>query len=124
MADNLLRGVKRRRNYCKHCESHVSKSTFYRHKSQFYDVSTRTWIKAVDAHVECSSSSLDSEDDERISARVHDNFFVEPELFLDGFSDYSGINVQQQSDSSSTVTHGDHSSSSNQGRCVKYFILY
>ena len=121
MTDNLLRGVKRRRNYCEHCESHVSKSTFYRHKSQFYDVSTRTWIKASDAHVECCSSSLDSEDDKRISTRVQDTFYVEPELFLDDFSDYSGINVQQQSDSSSTVTHGDHS---NQGGCVKYFILY
>jgi len=103
MADNPLRGVKRRRNYCEHCESHVSESTFYRHKSQFYDVSTRTWIKASEAHIECCSSSLDSEDDEGISARVHDNFCVKPELCSEDFSDYSGINVQQQSDSSSTV---------------------
>ena len=58
-----------RRNYCKHCESHISKSTGILSSlaSQFNDVLTRTWIKVSGSRVEYCSSSLDSEDDEKIS---------------------------------------------------------
>lgn len=38
-------GVKRKRIYCEHCENHLTKSTYYRHKSKFFDVATKTWAK-------------------------------------------------------------------------------
>ena len=113
MDANLLRGVKRRRSYCEHCETDVSKSTFYRHKSRFFDVSTGTWIKASEAHIDSySSSSSDSEEDRSF----HGDCFGEPEVILASTDvDNPSINVQQLSDSPSAVTHGDESSSSNQG---------
>ena len=35
----------RERLYCPHCEEKVSKSTYYRHRAEFYDPRTRSWIE-------------------------------------------------------------------------------
>ena len=34
--------VKTMRRFCPHCEDFVTKSTFYRHKSKFFDKHTKT----------------------------------------------------------------------------------
>ena len=35
--------------YCGHCQSKVPKSTFYRHKAQFYDGAKKKWILKNDS---------------------------------------------------------------------------
>ena len=60
---SLHAGVKRRRIYCEHCENHLTKSTYYRHKSKFFDVATKTWAKdRIDEDNPIALTSSDSEE--------------------------------------------------------------
>ena len=40
-------GVKRRRIYCEHCENHLTKSTYYRHISKFFDLEQKLGLKTA-----------------------------------------------------------------------------
>ena len=54
------RGIKRK--YCDHCENYLSKSTYYRHRSKYYNIATGKWIKVSDTTNPSSSSSASDED--------------------------------------------------------------
>lgn len=66
--DFTVRKQRKRRVYCEHCEQYLSKSTYYRHKSKYYDPSNETWSKFAnvgDIETSCSSEDL-SEGDETV----------------------------------------------------------
>ena len=69
--DSRPRGVKRRRNYCEHCESYLTKSTFYRHRSKYYNTATGKWVKVCDITV--SNSSTSSDEDSSCASRDEDS---------------------------------------------------
>ena len=52
-------GIKRRRLYCEHCESYLSKSAYYRHRMRYFDTSHNQWVTSNDT-VSRSSDSSDS----------------------------------------------------------------
>ena len=122
-----MQGVKRKRNYGEHCETEVSRSTLYRHKTLFFDVSTRTWIKASEAdhvgtyHSSPGSSSSGSEEDRESSSDNEDDresIFeddCEPEDSVD--ADNSSVDVQRSYGlPASAVTDEYQSFPSNPGR--------
>ena len=95
--------VKTRRRFCPHCEDFVTKSTFYRHKSKFFDKHTKTWNhdentgRLVDS--ESSSESIDESDfiertsEDRndledasicLNGSLDDNCLADPEQALEG----------------------------------------
>jgi hypothetical protein len=43
------------RLFCPHCEAKVSKSTYYRHREEHYDLCTGAWRKCTDDPVVCDS---------------------------------------------------------------------
>ena len=43
------------RLFCPHCEEKVSKSTYYRHRAEHYDLRTGAWRKSTDDPVVCDS---------------------------------------------------------------------
>ena len=49
----------RRTLYCGHCLKHVSKSTYYRHREQYYDEVKQQWLTDALA-AQCSGGSIDS----------------------------------------------------------------
>ena len=59
--DSRPQGVKQRRNYCEHCESYLTKSTFYRHRSKYHNTATGKWAKLCDITVSSSSTSSDED---------------------------------------------------------------
>ena len=64
--DLAVRKQRKRRLYCEHCEQYLSKSTYYRHKSKYYDPSNRTWSKCAnvdDIETASSSEHLGEEED-------------------------------------------------------------
>ena len=56
------------RKYCKHCDNWLAKSTYYSHRSQFYDKQLKVWrkdIKASETYTYTSSESdVEMEDGE------------------------------------------------------------
>ena len=52
-------GIKRRRLYCEHCESYLSKSVYYHHRMRYFDTSHNQWVTSNDT-VSRSSESSDS----------------------------------------------------------------
>ena len=59
--DSHPRGIKQRRNYCERCESYLTKSTFYCHRSKYYNTATGKWVKVCDITVSSSSTSSDED---------------------------------------------------------------
>lgn len=56
--------IKRKLLYCPHCAEIVTKSTYYRHKSKFYNKDSKTWMVVHDESVLLSSTnSSDSSED-------------------------------------------------------------
>ena len=53
--------VKARRKLCPHCGEFVTKSTFYRHKSKFFNKHTKIWVSAG-CPERCSSDSSGSDE--------------------------------------------------------------
>ena len=51
---------RRRRVFCEHCKTKVTKTTFYRHRAKFFDKETNEWKRFPRAVVESSSSECDS----------------------------------------------------------------
>lgn len=49
---------------CPHCNEMVSKTTFYRHKSTFYNRRLRKWGPAVESKVDNGSTSSSDDDNE------------------------------------------------------------
>ena len=52
---------KRGRKYCEHCDSLLANSTYYLHRSQFYDAESNVWRKLKDTEVPGTSSESDCE---------------------------------------------------------------
>ena len=67
--DNCKGNVSRRQLFCPHCDWLVPKSTYYRHREQFYDpiqdvwsavkVNRTTTMPAADANGECEYDQMD-----------------------------------------------------------------
>jgi hypothetical protein len=53
-------GKKRRRLFCEHCKSFLSKSTYYRHRANYFDRRTKVWVSEREV-VQLSSSRSDSD---------------------------------------------------------------
>ena len=73
MAD-LGAGRKRARLYCEHCKESVSHSTYYRHRSKYYDEVANAWCR--------DDEQVDSEDSEGSIAwnQSQSQDIVEPEV--------------------------------------------
>ena len=67
-----LHTARKRRKYCELCEKDLTKSTYYRHKSKFFDHFNGTWIKASELLVPDENSSTEEEDNNSI-----DELFVD-----------------------------------------------
>ena len=75
---------KKSKIYCNHCEKNVSRSTWYRHYSQFYDSLTGQWRSENERQYADSdfkfSSSDESRDDDHDDASVPEDFFSDCEM--------------------------------------------
>ena len=52
---------KRGRKYCEHCDSLLAKSTYYLHRSQFYDTESNVWRKDIETPRVYASTSSESD---------------------------------------------------------------
>ena len=105
-SDSRPRGVKRRRHYCEHCEGYLSKSTYYRHRSKYYNIATGKWIKVSDITNPNSSSSADDEDSSSsLEVTFDDNLVyassMVSERYASDFARVSSLPHSQSSPSSS-----------------------
>ena len=84
---------KRGRKYCEHCDSLLAKSTYYLHRSQFYDAESNVWRKRKDTEVPGTSSESDCEmeDDLEYYDCVGDNASGGEQFNFDCHSDESPL---------------------------------
>lgn len=61
-----------RKRYCQHCREELSYPVYKKHKEQFYDNNTQTWIKSVPTS---DLDKLDAEDDEVILAAINTGMY-------------------------------------------------
>ena len=70
-------GAKKRRIHCGHCGEMLSKSAYYRHRSQFYDTTKRMWMSGSELSLQSTRSESDDEpitwDDERVPMAMSEN---------------------------------------------------
>ena len=55
-------GEKRRKLLCGHCSNFLSKSTYYRHRTSYFNARTNVWMTESDAEVQSNSDSSNEED--------------------------------------------------------------
>lgn len=72
-----LKRRKTTKQYCPHCDKEVSKSTWYRHYSSFYDHSTSSWEKRKEPDFCFSSSSSDESAEAHADSSPMDHFDYE-----------------------------------------------
>ena len=55
--------IKRSCHYCPHCDCNVTRSTFYRHKAEYYDPSKDMWTTSTDkTYYDSDGGSSSTED--------------------------------------------------------------
>ena len=99
------RRIKRKRVYCDHCDNYLSKSTYYRHRSKYYNIATGKWIKVSDATNPSSSSSASDEDNntsrDEDEETFDDNLFSSSEQYASNFPRVSSLPSSESSPSAS-----------------------
>ena len=79
---------KRKRKYCKHCDSWLAKSTYYLHRKLFYDSQSKVWRKEIEAPSTYTDTSSESDVD------VEDENCV-GEIEIDGREQLSSDNCDE-----------------------------
>lgn len=86
--ERLRESRKRGRKYCEHCDSWLAKSTYYLHRSQFYDEELNVWRKDIKASSLYACTSSDSEVEvEESGSGEHFNSDDRADLSLGDLSD-------------------------------------
>ena len=47
--------------FCDHCKDFVGRSTYYRHRSRYYDPRKKSWVSALEQRSQTSSSDSSAE---------------------------------------------------------------
>ena len=55
-------GEKRRKLLCGHCNNFLSKSTYYRHRANYFNARANVWMTERDTKVQSNSDSSSHED--------------------------------------------------------------